>query len=1156
MTKTEVDEKTKARWAFGKLWNKLHFGHISKGDKWSGMEAAYRFGLDPFKKFVQNGLSARWKRKELMTFQIEPITSLDQRPIRAKLASQACVVVIRTDGATEQVIRDWPVDVEVDKHTIFDEDKGEYIKIDDVYIKKQFGSHNEVAITVDRDLVGSANLLLKGHPIHVVAESTGEAPDSVLIKGTRYPVIEAKTTVSGERHELLIARHRSEVDPAHIEEFEVISVNQWKPERGTQLLDGSTIITESWGGRTEITLNSAPESPYLTTTEGIRVYWTEIEEEGVWVKLSAEVESDAVVDPIDILFEDSEIRMLQSKKGKGKEYKILERNRESRIIRLSELPNVSELTLPLRFADLKNQKAAIERLQRAPLSHHIPLMELTTRLDQKHIKAWNDCEPLRTPIVPWMTRVGSGAEGSAEQQRFILKALASDDFAFLEGPPGSGKTETIGELILQLLSDTEHNYRILLCGSTQASIDNVLSRFGENELVQPLRIVNSRRWRNEPLERDQLVYDSDIHRWTEPEQVDDLKQRLGSAAADLSDEDLSEMVLRRSNLVCATIGGVPQHPLIKEALRDEHVPPKALFDVLIIDEASKTTFTEFLVPAIFCKKWVLVGDVAQLPPFTNAEDIAGMLDLLESVDEEIPASSLRKACLNIRRAIDDFHLRKVPRLLIESSETVLAMQREWESRRNRGNAECGDLRLKDISVGFIGSMIQDCREEGMVGINTSSLQEDDWEQIGRIRLTMMDCNLIVISKSDAKRFADTMLPNSHLTPEMMYENVKMPSQEILPARFRYRLSLEKDRLMMRFEGEEPRRNPFRMNRGLNGETTTWGRQIAWRIQRVYEMQTSENSELRDKYLNETESLLPCASNSLEWAQEVEKIRCFALPSILESLQHGFMGRKGKKGSAPKELAPRVPTTLSQGFPKRAKDSRFESIRHQHRMHWSISKFPRDEFYGADDNSGEQRLQDAGGTLNSRTDFNFILDTRPLAEQERRYWVNVPNGSMNKDGNIAEARKAATMLVDLFEWFEQEGEDRETLSVALLSPYVNQSRTLRKEANLVLKKKGGSIRGTRGTIRLNAERTVKVFCSTIDKFQGQEADVILLSLRNVERQGNIDSPNRANVGLTRAREALFIIGNSSNYKRARDPMLKRLANGAEMATNQTYWRRRK
>ena len=144
-----------------------------------------------------------------------------------------------------------------------------------------------------------------------------------------------------------------------------------------------------------------------------------------------------------------------------------------------------------------NQKMQLKDYNKL-LSHHIPLMELTTRLDLEHLKAWNDFPPRKTPNVDWITRVGSGADGSNEQRQFILKALASNDFAFLEGPPGSGKTETIGELILQLLSDSQHNYRILLCGSTQASIDNVLSRFGEHNLVQPLRIVNSNRWRKEP----------------------------------------------------------------------------------------------------------------------------------------------------------------------------------------------------------------------------------------------------------------------------------------------------------------------------------------------------------------------------------------------------------------------------------------------------------------------------------------------------------------------------------------------------------------------------------------------------------------------------------------------------------------------------------
>ena len=49
--------------------------------------------------------------------------------------------------------------------------------------------------------------------------------------------------------------------------------------------------------------------------------------------------------------------------------------------------------------------------------------------------------------------------------------------------------------------------------------------------------------------------------------------------------------------------------------------------------------------------------------------------LLETNDEDITGSSLRKACLNIRKAIDDVatfphHLKKIPRLLVEKSETI------------------------------------------------------------------------------------------------------------------------------------------------------------------------------------------------------------------------------------------------------------------------------------------------------------------------------------------------------------------------------------------------------------------------------------------------------------------------------------------------------
>lgn len=38
------------------------------------------------------------------------------------------------------------------------------------------------------------------------------------------------------------------------------------------------------------------------------------------------------------------------------------------------------------------------------------------------------------------------------------------------------------------------------------------------------------------------------------------------------------------------------------------------FDYLIIDESSKTTFQEFLVPAMYAKKWIIVGDTDSLAP--------------------------------------------------------------------------------------------------------------------------------------------------------------------------------------------------------------------------------------------------------------------------------------------------------------------------------------------------------------------------------------------------------------------------------------------------------------------------------------------------------------------------------------------------------------
>jgi superfamily I DNA and/or RNA helicase len=53
-------------------------------------------------------------------------------------------------------------------------------------------------------------------------------------------------------------------------------------------------------------------------------------------------------------------------------------------------------------------------------------------------------------------------------------------------------------------------------------------------------------------------------------------------------------------------------------------------------------------------------------------------------------------------------------------------------------------------------------------------------------------------------------------------------------------------------------------------------------------------------------------------------------------------------------------------------------------------------------------------------------------------------------------------------------------------------------------------------------------NTVDSFQGWEADLVLLSMRNVNKTGFMDSPNRLNVASTRGRELLIVFGHRAYY----------------------------
>lgn len=89
-------------------------------------------------------------------------------------------------------------------------------------------------------------------------------------------------------------------------------------------------------------------------------------------------------------------------------------------------------------------------------------------------------------------------------------------------------------------------------------------------------------------------------------------------------ERFNSPLIKRSQVVAGTCIGIS---------REIH---DAEFDLCIVDEASKATATEVLVPMVRSKKWLLVGDPKQLPPFQDeASRNTEFLDQYELTPEDV-----------------------------------------------------------------------------------------------------------------------------------------------------------------------------------------------------------------------------------------------------------------------------------------------------------------------------------------------------------------------------------------------------------------------------------------------------------------------------------------------------------------------------------------
>jgi hypothetical protein len=329
----------------------------------------------------------------------------------------------------------------------------------------------------------------------------------------------------------------------------------------------------------------------------------------------------------------------------------------------------------------------------------------------------------------------------------VANALGSQDLYLVEGPPGTGKTSFICELVNQYLLARPGD-KVLLVSQMHVAIDNAVTRLFDSGVTDVVRL-SSRDDKVDP-EAAHLLLSNKLAAWTaeigvraqqgiatladrEGIKVDyialalkaeearaalrDLAERreaLGDMDSsdrldneDLTDEratlladyyraseraeeatasarataqDLGEALaddaddVALESLTARLVGDKPGHQRLRELLQVQgdwlntlgdpeaseplFLPTQSVvagtcmgflsnskvqemqFDLCIIDEASRATASELLVPMTRSKRWVMVGDPKQLPPM--AEDVFEHKDLVEEfeLDKLFHSSSL------------------------------------------------------------------------------------------------------------------------------------------------------------------------------------------------------------------------------------------------------------------------------------------------------------------------------------------------------------------------------------------------------------------------------------------------------------------------------------------------------------------------------------
>lgn len=760
-------------------------------------------------------------------------------------------------------------------------------------------------------------------------------------------------------------------------------------------------------------------------------------------------QNEATIDYLDILFNDK----FRLKDDKNKRYDVDIIDKEEKVITLKEnnkecfVEKDKIMSVEIDVGNYKRQKDALQLIRYTPYKHLRNLLKLFENIKKVSFDSFDisddniDCKVIELD-----------KEGAIEQIDFVKKAMNTPDFAFLSGPPGSGKTTVILELICQLIKD---NKRILLCGSTHVAIDNVLERLDEKGLIEEFNIIPLRIGKTERISEK-------LEKYSYPEMVKSYEDKGMD----------KEFLHYASNLVCGTTMGILSYEPLQNFFRNRNnIKDDLLFDYLIIDESSKTTFQEFLVPAVFAKKWILVGDIHQLSPYVEQDFIEKVLDNAGSaIEEKIRVNInnyLKQACVYLEYAKQFIIKKEHCKIAVLVSEKVInELYLEYNARiKNINNRE--DIgNYKKIYI-----------------INSKNVDI----------ISLFNADVLFFTE----KYCDFIPPHYLIVAE--YE--KKADLNILAHEYQNKA----------YYSQKEYKNLQEKIQEIDILDRKWAKEIAWRIERCNQLRIFDNdtgntqNKKVESYKNHIDNLMPIEQKD-KVIELIDEYASILLPSILELLEKGAVIRRAKKDSI-----------INSGFTKDVFKKRNSVLAYQHRMHKEISAFPRENFYNG------EALKDA--KIDRKWDYKRY--------SKRIVWLEVEDGKDYKGKNDKEKEVVLKELDEFIKFATKNSKpDGSKWSVGILSFYLGQIKSIREVLQNKFKTKSQS---------RFVKDNVEIKLSTVDRFQGDEKDIIFLSMVRTDRDGFLDSPYRLNVAITRARYQLVVIGKRSYFKdQSKTPLLNKFA----------------